>query len=92
MSEDLRGQTGEHGATAAQAGKLLCVSETIFPAASRHSMDLVYRGIEAGGALQPAPQTRLAGGEFIDLRGSGAARAGPAGTAAAKTGPRRSAL
>jgi len=69
----------------------LCVSETIFPAVSRHSMDLVYRGIDAGGALQPAPQTRLAGGEFVDLRGSIAARPGDAGTAATRSRTRTTA-
>jgi hypothetical protein len=64
------------GATAVQAGKALCVSETIFPAASRHVLRLVYRGFGDGGALQPGPQARLEGGEFVDLRGSGAARPG----------------
>ncbi|MEW6553016.1 MAG: hypothetical protein AB1384_01855 [Actinomycetota bacterium] len=52
------------------------MSETIYPAASRHSMRLVYKGCDAGGAPQPAPLARLAGGESIDLSGSGPARPG----------------
>jgi len=52
----------------AQAGKVLCVSETIFPEGSRHSVNMVYSGIHEGGGLKPAPETRMAGGDFVDFR------------------------
>jgi hypothetical protein len=87
MSGALHDHSGERGTTAAQAGKLLCVSETIFPAASRHSMHLVYRGISAGGALQPTPQSGLAGSEFVDLRGPAPARPGADAAVAPKSRP-----
>jgi hypothetical protein len=86
MSGTLHDNSGERGTTAAQVGKLLCVSETIFPAASRHSMHLVYRGISAGGALQPTPQSGLAGSEFACMRGPAPPR--PGADAAVVTKPR----
>ncbi|RJP31243.1 MAG: hypothetical protein C4536_08300 [Actinobacteria bacterium] len=68
MDEALTGDTGEEIAPAAQAGKLLCVSETIFPHGSRHSMNLVYHGIGTGGAARHLSDVRMAGKEFVDLR------------------------
>jgi hypothetical protein len=68
MREDLSGENRKRQAMRAQAGRSLCVSETIFPGGSRHSMNMVYRGMDAGGGLKPAPQERMAGGEFVDFR------------------------
>jgi hypothetical protein len=65
----LPGESGKERTTRAQAGKMLCVSETIFPFSSRHSMSMVYGGIAADGGLQPTPEVRMMGGEFVDLRG-----------------------
>ena len=64
---------GEKRAPAVQAGKQLCVSETIFPRGSRHSFNLVYRGIGTGGRPGPPLDVRMSGGEFVDLRDMGPA-------------------
>jgi ADP-ribose pyrophosphatase YjhB (NUDIX family) len=68
MTETLSREITEKRGPRAQVGKLLCVSETIFPDGSRHSVNLVYRGIEVGGQLKPSTYVRMAGKEFVDLR------------------------
>jgi ADP-ribose pyrophosphatase YjhB (NUDIX family) len=50
-----------------QAGKLLCVSETIFPDASRHIVNIVFQGDEKGGEPVPGSDTRVVGADFIEL-------------------------
>jgi ADP-ribose pyrophosphatase YjhB (NUDIX family) len=68
MTEALSREITEERGPRAQVGKLLCVSETIFPDGSRHSVNLVYRGLEVGGQLKPSSDVRMAGKEFVDLR------------------------
>ncbi len=68
MHEGQVGGRGENKTQAVQAGKQLCVSETIIPRGSRHSLNLVYRGMGTGGGLRTSPDVRMAGREFVDLR------------------------
>jgi hypothetical protein len=53
-----------------QAGKRLCVSETIYPGGSHHGMNLVYHGIDAAGGSRRAYDALDAGDGFTDLRES----------------------
>jgi 8-oxo-dGTP diphosphatase len=68
MSEALSREMEEETGLKVQAGKLLCVSETIFPDSSRHIVNMVFRGIESGGELKPSSDVRVRGAEFVDLR------------------------
>lgn len=63
LSREIEEETG----LKVQAGKLLCVSETIFPDGSRHIVNLVFRGIEKGGELKPAADVRVVAADFVDL-------------------------
>jgi len=68
MDEALTAVTSVRNASAAQAGKLLCVSETIYPHGPRHGVNLIYGGIRASGGLRPSSYVRVVGEEFVDLR------------------------
>lgn len=68
LSETLCRETEEETGLRVRAGKMLCVCETIFPDASRHIVNVVFEGIEMGGELKPAVDTRVAGAEFFDLQ------------------------
>lgn len=68
MTEALSRELEEETGLKVQAGKLLCVSETIFPDSSRHIVHMVFRGIEMGGELKPSQDARVAGAEFVDFR------------------------
>ncbi len=50
-----------------QAGRLLCVSETLYPDGSRHIVNLVFRGLEKGGEIRPSSDTRVEACMFVDL-------------------------
>jgi ADP-ribose pyrophosphatase YjhB (NUDIX family) len=71
MNEALSREIEEETGLKVQAGKLLCVSETIFPDSSRHIVHMVFRGIERGGKLQPSRDPRVKGAEFMDFRNLG---------------------
>ena len=64
---DMYARSGKRRVTGVQAGRLLCVSETILLQGSLHSIDMLY-GRGEGRRLPPASQQRTAGGEFVDLR------------------------
>jgi ADP-ribose pyrophosphatase YjhB (NUDIX family) len=64
MTEALSREVEEETGLQVQAGKLLCVSETIYPDRSRHIVHLVFRGIERGGELRPSRDVRVAGADF----------------------------
>lgn len=68
MKKDPAWKEGAAGTARAQAGKLLCLSETIYPDDTRQGVNPVYRSQRAGGGILPAPQSRMTGGEFVDLR------------------------
>jgi ADP-ribose pyrophosphatase YjhB (NUDIX family) len=68
MTEALSREIEEETGLKVQAGKLLCVSETIFPDRSRHIVNMVFRGIERGGELKPSRDVRVTGAEFVDFR------------------------
>lgn len=69
MREDVSGGSGRGRSTQAQAGKSLCVSETIFPQASRHSVKMVCDGAVNGARPKGVQRNKVLGGEFVDLRG-----------------------
>jgi hypothetical protein len=68
MNEALTVVMGGKKAPSAQAGKLLCVSETIYPHGSRNSMNMICSGVRASEGLRPSSYVRMAGKEFVDLR------------------------
>jgi 8-oxo-dGTP diphosphatase len=63
LSREVKEETGLQ----VRAGSLLCVSETIFPDASRHIVNIVFEGTEKGGELAPAIDARVVSAEFVDL-------------------------
>ena len=67
MADALAREVEEETGLRVQAGKLLCVSETIFPDGSRHIVNLVFRGIEKGGEIRPPADARVAAAEFVQL-------------------------
>ena len=71
MNEALSREIEEETGLKVQAGKLLCVSETIFPDSSRHIVHMVFHGIEKGGRLKPSRDPRVKGAEFIDFHNLG---------------------
>lgn len=71
LEEALCRETEEETGLWVQAGRLLCVSETIYPDGSRHIVHLVFEGIERGGEIRPPLDTRVKGAEFIALRDLG---------------------
>jgi 8-oxo-dGTP diphosphatase len=71
MTEALLREVEEETGLQVQAGKLLCVSETIFPDRSRHIINMVFRGIETGGELKPSQDVRVAGSEFVGFKDLG---------------------
>lgn len=71
MSEALSREVEEETGLKVQAGKLLCVSETIFPDGSRHIVHMVFHGVERGGRLKPSRDPRVKEAEFIDFNNLG---------------------
>lgn len=79
MDETVTAATGIRNVSAAQAGRLLCVSETIYPHGPRHDVRLICGSVRTAGGLRPSSCVRMAGEEFVDLRAL--APAAPARTA-----------
>jgi len=71
MKEALSREIEEETGLKVQAGKLLCVSETIFPDSSRHIVHMVFHGVEKGGRLKSSRDPRVKGAEFIDFNNLG---------------------
>ena len=71
MNEALSREIEEETGLKVQEGKLLCVSETIFPDSSRHIVHMVFQGVERGGKLQPSRDPRVKGAEFMDFHNLG---------------------
>jgi 8-oxo-dGTP diphosphatase len=71
MTEALSREVEEETGLQVQAGKLLCVSETIFPDRSRHIINMVFRCAEIGGELKPSRDVRVVGSEFIGFKDLG---------------------
>jgi 8-oxo-dGTP diphosphatase len=67
MTEALSREVEEETGLRVQAGKLLCVSETVFPDKSRHIVHMVFRGIEEGGELKPSRDVRVVGADFMEF-------------------------
>jgi hypothetical protein len=76
MRDDPYGKNRKRRVVGAQAGKLLCVSETIFPPGSRQNLNMLCWYEDTG----EGPQRRLAGGEFEGLPGIHGAAPGSAWT------------
>lgn len=68
MGEASKAATSVGNASMAQAGKLLCVSENIYPHGLRHGINLAYGGMRKVGGFRPPVHVRMAGEEFVDLR------------------------
>lgn len=51
-----------------QAGKLLCVSETIFPDLSRHIVHVVFHAEEKGGDIAAPGDKRVRGVDFVGFK------------------------
>ncbi|MBN2025910.1 MAG: hypothetical protein JW854_04050 [Actinobacteria bacterium] len=68
MEEATTASASDRCATTAQAGRLLCVSETIYPHGLNHGLKPVYRGMHMVGGAMPLPYVRIAGKEHLDLR------------------------
>lgn len=71
MSKALSREVEEETGLKVQAGKLLCVSETIFPDSSRHIVHMVFHGIEKGGKIKTPRDPRVKGVEFMDFNSLG---------------------
>jgi len=67
MTEALHREVREETGLEVQAGRLLCVSETLYPDGSRHIVNLVFRGVERGGELRPSSDPRVEGCAFVEL-------------------------
>ncbi len=67
MEEALRREVREETGLEVQAGRLLCVSETLYPDGSRHIVNLVFRGLEKGGEIRPSSDPRVEASVFVDL-------------------------
>jgi len=67
MEEALEREVREETGLEVQAGRLLCVSETLYPDGSRHIVNLVFRGLERGGEIRPSSDARVEGCAFVDL-------------------------
>jgi ADP-ribose pyrophosphatase YjhB (NUDIX family) len=68
MPDALSREVEEETGLLVQAGKLLCVSETIFPDGSRHIINMVFRASREGGELKPSRDKRVVGSEFVSLK------------------------
>lgn len=67
MEEALGREVYEETGLEVQAGRLLCVSETMYPDGSRHIVNLVFRGVEKGGVIRPSSDPRVDACLFVDL-------------------------